>query len=102
MLMCIVAPKELPKYLNMIKEIDKKAFIIIGNVNEVIGEGFKQISQLYIKNRIGKKTNMDFKGKTALITGAAVGIGRAVAIKMAQNHAKLVLADLNFEKLEEL
>lgn len=45
---------------------------------------------------------MDFKGKTALITGAAVGIGRAVAIKMAQNHAKLVLADLNFEKLEEL
>ena len=45
---------------------------------------------------------MNFKGKTALITGAAVGIGRAVAIKMAQNHAKLVLADLNFEKLEEL
>lgn len=45
---------------------------------------------------------MDFKGKTALITGAAVGIGRAVAIKMAQNHAKLVLADLNLQKLEEL
>lgn len=44
MLMCIVAPKELPKYLKMIKEIDKKVFIIIGNVNEVIGEGFKQIS----------------------------------------------------------
>lgn len=45
---------------------------------------------------------MNFKDKTALITGAAVGIGRAVAIKMAQNHAKLVLADLNFEKLEAL
>lgn len=45
---------------------------------------------------------MDFKGKTALITGAAVGIGRAVAIKMAQSHAKLVLADLNLQKLEEL
>lgn len=45
---------------------------------------------------------MNFKGKTALITGAAVGIGRAVAIKMAQNHAKLVLADLNLQKLEEL
>ena len=45
---------------------------------------------------------MNFKGKTALITGAAVGIGRAVAIKMAQSHAKLVLADLNFEKLEAL
>lgn len=45
---------------------------------------------------------MNFKGKTALITGAAVGIGRAVAIKMAQNNAKLVLADLNFERLEAL
>ncbi len=45
---------------------------------------------------------MNFKGRTALITGAAVGIGRAVAIKMAQNNAKLVLADLNFEKLEAL
>lgn len=39
---------------------------------------------------------MNFKGKTVLITGAAVGIGRAVAIRMAQNNAKLVLADLNF------
>ncbi len=28
---------------------------------------------------------MNFKGKTALITGAAVGIGRAVAHKFAQN-----------------
>lgn len=54
------------------------------------------------KSRIGEKADMDFKGKTALITGAAVGIGRAVAIKMAQSHAKLVLADLNLQKLEEL
>lgn len=45
---------------------------------------------------------MDFKGETALITGAAVGIGRAVAIKLAQNSAKLVLVDLNLEQLETL
>lgn len=43
MLMCIVTPKELPGYLAMIKEIDKNAFIVIGTVHEVIGEGFKAI-----------------------------------------------------------
>ena len=46
MLMCVVTPKELPTYLNLIKEIDKDAFIIIGDVHEVIGEGFKSINKL--------------------------------------------------------
>ena len=27
--------------MNLIKDIDRDAFIIISNVNEVIGEGFK-------------------------------------------------------------
>lgn len=45
---------------------------------------------------------MDFKGKVALVTGAAVGIGRATAILLAQNGASLVLVDLNGEKLELL
>jgi len=43
---------------------------------------------------------MDFKGKTAVITGAAVGIGRATAIKLAQGGANLVLVDMNLEKLK--
>lgn len=46
MLMCVVMPKELPLYLKLIKEIDKNAFIIIGDVHEVIGEGFKNIDKL--------------------------------------------------------
>ena len=40
------------------------------------------------------------KNKAAMITGAAVGIGRAVAMLMAQKGAKLVLLDIDAEKLE--
>lgn len=43
---------------------------------------------------------LNFKGKTALVTGAAAGIGRAVAIKFAQYGAKVAILDLNEEKLE--
>lgn len=42
---------------------------------------------------------MEFNGKVAMITGAAVGIGRATAIRMAQEGAKVVLLDMNAEKL---
>lgn len=45
---------------------------------------------------------MDFKDKVALVTGASVGIGRAVALKFAQNGAKVVLLDIDFEKLESV
>ena len=45
---------------------------------------------------------MRFENKTALITGAAVGIGRAVALKMANEGANLVLVDYNAETLEKL
>lgn len=41
MLECIVKPRELPLYLNMVRKIDPHAFVIIGNVQEVLGEGFK-------------------------------------------------------------
>lgn len=43
MLECIVKPRELPLYLNMVRSIDKNAFVIIANVQEVLGEGFKPI-----------------------------------------------------------
>ena len=45
---------------------------------------------------------MDFKNKIVLITGAAVGIGRATAIVFAESGAKLVLVDINGAKLETL
>lgn len=43
MLLCVITPKELPIYMNMIKSYDKEAFVIVSNVHEVIGEGFKRI-----------------------------------------------------------
>ena len=45
---------------------------------------------------------MDFKGKTVLITGGAVGIGRACAHKFAKYGAKVAIVDIDGEKLENV
>ncbi|RDD31603.1 3-oxoacyl-ACP reductase [Prosthecochloris sp. ZM] len=42
-----------------------------------------------------------FEGKTAVITGAARGIGQAIAIDLAEKGADIVLCDLQEEWLEE-
>jgi gluconate 5-dehydrogenase len=42
----------------------------------------------------------DLTGKTALVTGAGSGIGFAIAECLAENNARVVLADLNPENLE--
>jgi 3-oxoacyl-[acyl-carrier protein] reductase len=43
----------------------------------------------------------DFKGKTALITGAARGIGRAIALELARGGASLALNDVNEAAAQE-
>lgn len=43
---------------------------------------------------------LDFKGKTALVTGAAAGIGRATAITLAELGAQVVLVDMDAQNLE--
>jgi NAD(P)-dependent dehydrogenase (short-subunit alcohol dehydrogenase family) len=44
---------------------------------------------------------MELAGKTAIVTGAGSGIGRAVAITLARHGCHLVLADLNEEGIAE-
>lgn len=44
---------------------------------------------------------MNFSGKTAFITGAAKGIGRAIAINMAKHGANLILTDVLTTELAE-
>ncbi|MGQ9646593.1 MAG: 3-oxoacyl-[acyl-carrier-protein] reductase [Thermodesulfobacteriota bacterium] len=44
---------------------------------------------------------MKLAGKVALVTGAAQGIGKAVALLLAQNGADVVVSDINLEKANE-
>lgn len=41
-LLCVVAPKELPKVVRRVRELDRGAFLIINDSRAVLGEGFKQ------------------------------------------------------------
>ena len=43
---------------------------------------------------------MRLQGKTAIITGAASGIGKATAIRFAAEGATVVISDINSERLE--
>ena len=38
---------------------------------------------------------MKLKGKHAIVTGAGQGIGRSIALKMAQEGADVVIAEMN-------
>lgn len=42
----------------------------------------------------------DLRGKAAVVTGAAEGIGKAIAVRAAKEGMKLVLADINLAELE--
>jgi len=44
---------------------------------------------------------VELSGKVALVTGAAQGIGKAIAMLLARNGADVVVSDINLEKAQE-
>lgn len=40
MLLCVLAPKEVPSLVQLVREIDPSAFLLVEDVREVLGEGF--------------------------------------------------------------
>jgi uncharacterized membrane-anchored protein YitT (DUF2179 family) len=44
-LLCVVAKKQVPRIKQIATEIDQRAFLIVGDVREVMGEGFVQNTQ---------------------------------------------------------
>lgn len=44
----------------------------------------------------------EFKGHTTVVTGGASGIGEGCARRLAEGGAKVIIADLNFEKAKEV
>ena len=51
---------------------------------------------------IGRHNNMDIRGRVALVTGAARGIGRATALALADAGAQLIVSDVNEAALAEV
>ncbi len=56
---------------------------------------------MYRKNRWISHEHGDLKGKVAVITGAASGLGRGLALEMARRGAHIVAVDINPERLAE-
>ncbi|MFI5912725.1 3-hydroxybutyrate dehydrogenase [Dactylosporangium sp. NPDC051541] len=45
---------------------------------------------------------LDLRGRTAMVTGAGSGIGRAVAVRLAAAGAKVIAVDLSFQNADDV
>jgi len=48
-----------------------------------------------------REYKVELKGKIALVTGSARGIGKAIALRFAREGARVALNDINNESLKE-
>lgn len=62
---------------------------------DVAMSGYTAYSQLEMGYCKGGKRYMDIHNKVAIVTGAAVGIGRAISERLASEGAAVVLTDIN-------
>tara|TARA_R110002111_G_scaffold136269_1_gene202099 strand:+ start:569 stop:748 length:180 start_codon:yes stop_codon:yes gene_type:complete len=46
--------------------------------------------------------DLDLKARSVIVTGAASNIGRAIALKFAEEGAKITIADLDVESGEKV
>lgn len=60
---------------------------------------FLTVNKLYFRATM---MNLDLQGKTAVVCGSTQGIGRSVAIQLAELGAKIVLVARSEEKLKEV
>jgi 3-oxoacyl-[acyl-carrier protein] reductase len=51
--------------------------------------------------QLNEEKSLELPGKVALVTGAAQGIGKAIAMLLAKNGADVVVSDINLEKAQE-
>src|SRR5512139_2844959 len=51
--------------------------------------------------RLSRTGTMTLNGKTALVTGAAQGIGREIALALAQDGADVAICDVNLEAAQK-
>src|SRR5829696_2159205 len=60
------------------------------------GRRARRISLVFIPGTVGSRA-MDLAGRHIVVTGAASGIGRACALRFADEDAKVTVSDLNLD-----
>lgn len=48
-LLCVVTQSEVSVMKSIVYNVDPRAFVIVANVNEVLGEGFKKVKDVYLE-----------------------------------------------------
>jgi NAD(P)-dependent dehydrogenase (short-subunit alcohol dehydrogenase family) len=68
---------------------------------ERVHENSASYAQHEETKQVGGRTMKEFKGKVAVITGAASGIGRGIAERCVKEEMKVVIADIEEPELRE-